>query len=171
MLALLEAGADFSATDERGLTPLQLAAVEGQEHCVATLLAAGAPLPASFSAGDGTDDAASDEVACEEACAAAALIQQIAGDLGLLPAAHAPAWGGAAPTSAAAPAAPSGCGGASAALDDCLCNDVCCPITHEVMEQPVIAADGTTYEKSAIQCVVCVACMARCVGCRACLLC
>ncbi|PRW56453.1 ankyrin 2,3 unc44 [Chlorella sorokiniana] len=39
----------------------------------------------------------------------------------------------------------------AAALDEALRSEVCCPITHEVMADPVIAADGTTYERQAIQ--------------------
>ena len=42
---------------------------------------------------------------------------------------------------------------ATAALEDDgdLPNDVYCPILQEVMEDPVVAADGHTYERSAIE--------------------
>lgn len=29
-------------------------------------------------------------------------------------------------------------------------NEFCCPITHEIMADPVIASDGHTYEREAI---------------------
>ncbi|KAJ1454155.1 hypothetical protein M885DRAFT_427227, partial [Pelagophyceae sp. CCMP2097] len=29
--------------------------------------------------------------------------------------------------------------------------EVCCPITHEVMQDPVLAADGHSYERCAIE--------------------
>ena len=36
-------------------------------------------------------------------------------------------------------------------LDPTLLSDLCCPITHEPMSDPVVAADGTTYERAAIE--------------------
>jgi SUMO ligase MMS21 Smc5/6 complex component len=35
--------------------------------------------------------------------------------------------------------------------DDCEFDEMVCPITFKIMEDPVIAADGHTYERSAIQ--------------------
>ncbi len=96
---------------------------------------------------------------------AAALIQQAAVQLGLLPD---PAHGAGAAGGRAAAATPAG-----AALDDALLrSEVCCPITHEIMEEPVIAADGTTYEKHAIEsesrCTSCCLCGAVCRSMPAC---
>jgi hypothetical protein len=45
----------------------------------------------------------------------------------------------------------------AAGLDEGLLADLLCPITQELMEDPVVAADGETYERAAIQ-----------GGCRAC---
>ncbi|PSC71100.1 putative DNA-3-methyladenine glycosylase 2 [Micractinium conductrix] len=39
----------------------------------------------------------------------------------------------------------------SATLDEDLLSELCCPITQEPMESPVLAADGETYEQAAIQ--------------------
>ncbi|KAF8791075.1 WD repeat, SAM and U-box domain-containing protein 1-like [Argiope bruennichi] len=35
--------------------------------------------------------------------------------------------------------------------DEMVLNEFCCPITHEVMRDPVVAADGYSYEKQAIE--------------------
>lgn len=107
MIALLEAGADIAAP--RRLTALQLAADAGHEHCVCTLLLAGASVPA--------------------AAAKQPLIKAALEQLGL--------------------AEP---GGSTAAeLAGTLRAELTCPITHEIMEQPVVAADGATYERHAIE--------------------
>ena len=29
--------------------------------------------------------------------------------------------------------------------------ELCCPISHELMEDPVVAADGQTYERAAVE--------------------
>lgn len=147
MLALIEAGADIDATTESSgwpsaegleLTALQQAAVHGHQHCVCTLLLAGAALPTSL---PGVAD-------LESAEQAHALIQETAECLGLM---SAPAAAGDSERAGAAAAAAT----AGAALDDALRGEVCCPITHEVMEDPVIAADGTTYERAAIESECC----------------
>lgn len=140
MLALLDAGASIDAADVQGLTALAHAALNGQEDCVCTLLIAGPALPTSWPA---------DEE--EEAAEAQALIRDTAQWLGLLPAVAAAGESTAdATTAPASPGGPAQAQGAGAALDDALRSDVCCPITHEVMEDPVIAADGTTYQRQAI---------------------
>ncbi|PRW56411.1 ankyrin repeat [Chlorella sorokiniana] len=138
LLSLLEAGAAIDATDEQGLTALQLAALEGQEHCVHTLLLAGAALPTSF---PGIDE--------EAAAQAQSLIQEAAQLLLAAPDADGDSAAAAEAAEAASPAEPAA-SAAAAALDDALLSDVCCPITHELMEDPVLAADGTTYERQAI---------------------
>ncbi|PRW57847.1 ankyrin repeat [Chlorella sorokiniana] len=146
LVALLEAGADINAPCQAGLTACLLAALAGQEHCVWTLLMSGAAPTASFP-GAAADEGTELLEAAEEA---QALIQDAAERLGLLqPAAQAAAAGGGNAALAAMPAAPAAPAGA--ALDDALRGELCCPITHEVMTDPVIAADGTTYERQAIE--------------------
>ena len=152
MLALLEAGGidSIDAADAQGWTPLQLAAIEGHEPCVCTLLMAGSALPSIFP----YDEEGSYEPAVDA-------IQGAAEWLGLL--SDTPddegsdAEGGSAGSSGGTdssegadsdsePDVPPG-----AALDDALHSELCCPITNDVMQDPVIAADGTTYERHAIE--------------------
>mmetsp|Transcript_42509 Transcript_42509/g.136389 ORF Transcript_42509/g.136389 Transcript_42509/m.136389 type:complete len:143 (-) Transcript_42509:101-529(-) len=59
--------------------------------------------------------------------------------------------GGRAPGSAAGAGAGAGGGAAHDDLDSGLPEDVICPITQEVMENPVVAADGFSYEQGAIE--------------------
>ena len=134
MLALLEAGAAaaIDAKDHQGLAAVQLAAIGGHDHCGCTLLMAGAALP--------SDPAGAKS---EEALSAQPLIEEAAERMGLLHASAAARGAAATEPTAAAPAS-------GAALDDALRSDVCCPTTHEVMEDPVISADGTSYERQAI---------------------
>ena len=123
LVALLEAGADVQACDSDGRTALQHAAAAGHEHCVWTLLLAPGCLPSG--------DDASDEL--------------IAGAMAALGLAES---GGSNKGSAEPPAAAAN---ASAVLDEALQAEVLCPITHEPMRDPVVAADGTTYERQAIE--------------------
>lgn len=116
MISLIEAGADVNATDEDGLSALDLAAIMEQEHCVCTLLLAGASVSAD----------AADEPVVHRAMQQLGLVAEPCCDC-------------------AAQAT------RTSQLSDALRGEACCPITHDVFSDPVVAADGTTYERSAIE--------------------
>ena len=122
VLTLLEAGAPLQARDSEGRTALQVAAAAGQEHCVLTLLAEGE----SVGPGDAADE----------------LIAAAMQTLGLAP------EGSAAPPLPLQPPPPPASSGS--ALDETLAAEVLCPITHEVVSSPVVAAGSSTCERAAI---------------------
>ena len=55
------------------------------------------------------------------------------------------------PAPPAAPPASSAATPARQPFDPSLLSDLCCPITHEPMADPVVVADGGTYERAAIE--------------------
>lgn len=109
---------------------------------------------AAAAAAAAVEQPASEPPASSRPTAAAAAVEQP------VPApavAQAPATPAAAPAPAPAAAGctadqPSGAhvGGTAAGLDPALLADLACPLTLELMHDPVVAADGCTYERAAI---------------------
>ncbi|PRW45693.1 Structure-specific endonuclease subunit SLX1 [Chlorella sorokiniana] len=142
--SLLAAGAEVDLADNRQFTPLYSAAgvKQGGAECVRLLLAAGA----STAARD-VDGFTPLHRAASFQHVSTAVVQQLLAAAPAMQPAKQPAAPPARPTSARLAAAASGLG-----LDGSLMtNLLCCPITQEPLADPVLAADGQTYERGAME--------------------
>jgi hypothetical protein len=151
-VCLIEAHANLEARTGAGSTPLMLAVTKGWLATAEAFVAAGANLEAANRDGDRPLHLAASEghmAIVRRLIAAHADVQACnkKGETALLQAVIHRRWDAARLCLQAA----SGGAGPPVALPDDLQQQLCCPITYQLMRDPVTATDGHTYERAAIE--------------------